>query len=116
MVETVAALIGREARIRWYCDVGRGHSGDLDLQRVASLRGADVILANRRPPCPTPGCPGRVQFKDETRVFGRSLDTIQVHDPAGFAYIDQRREELKALGYRMVMGKWVAPDKSRPDR
>lgn len=116
MAETVAALIRREARIRWYCDVGRGHSGVMDLQRVANLRGGDTILANRRPPCPAAGCPGRVEFKDETRVFGRSLDTIQVHDPAGFAYIDRRRDELQALGYRMVMGKWVAPVRSRPDR
>ena len=68
------------------------------------------MLANRRPPCPVQGCPGRVTFKDHTRVFARSLDTIPVHDPEDWAWEDRRRAELTVLGYRLELGKWVAPE------
>lgn len=108
MPQTVADLIRAQARVMWWCDAG-GHHGQLDLERVASLRGPDTVLANRRPPCPVAGCPGRVTFKDHTRVFARSLDTIAVHDPEGWAYEDRRRAELRALGYRLELGKWQAP-------
>ena len=108
MPQTVADLIRTQARVMWWCDAG-GHHGELDLQRVAGLRGPDTVLANRRPPCPQPGCPGRVTFKDHTRVFARDLDTIAVNDPESWAYLDRRRVELMARGYRMEMGKWVAP-------
>lgn len=112
MRETVADLMRGGGLVRWYCDAG-GHSGELDLARVACLRGPDTVLTNRRPPCPVCGCPGRVTFKDHRRVFARSLDTIRDHDPVVWAYEERRRTELKALGYRLEMGKWVAP---KPDR
>ena len=108
MPHTVADLIRAQARVMWWCDAG-GHHGALDLERVANLRGADTVLTNRRPPCPVAGCPGRVTFKDHTRVFARSMDTIAVHDAEGWAWEERRRAELKALGYRLELGKWVAP-------
>lgn len=108
MPETVADLIRGGGPVRWYCDAS-GHSGELDLERIACLRGPDTVLTNRRPPCSVAGCPGRVTFKDHRRVFARTLDTIPVHDPVSWAYEERRRAELKALGYRLEMGKWVAP-------
>lgn len=108
MPQTIGEMIRRDAHIRWSCDAEE-HFGVLDLQRVANLRGADTVLANRRPPCPVPGCPGRVAFRDHSRVFAESLDTIAAHHPEAGVWEDRRRAELKALGYRLELGRWTPP-------
>ena len=83
----------------------------VNLERITCLRGPDTVLINRRPPCPVAGCPGRVEFADHRRVIARPVDTIPAHGPAAAAYEERRRAELKALGYRLVMGKCMAPDR-----
>lgn len=112
MAETVADLIRAGGAVRWYCDAG-GHSGVVDLERIACLRGPYTVLSDRRPRCRMPDCPGRVEFKDHRRVFARPLDTIPADAPSAWAYEERRRAELKALGYRLEMGKWVAPEKRK---
>ena len=70
--ETVADLVRGGGPVRWYYDAG-GHSGVLDLVRVACPRRPDTVLTHRHPPCPVPGCPSRATFKDHRRVFARPL-------------------------------------------
>ena len=109
MPATIGDLIEKGGRVQWRCEVAPDHSGDADLARIAAAKGTGFSLANRRPPCPRPGCPGRVAFLDHTGSWPRALDTIGDRDTAWWDYTDQRRAELLALGWRIVMGKWVAP-------
>lgn len=108
-MRTVWDLLQGQARISWTCDVEPAHRGDVDLNRVLEAKGCDFTLANRKPPCPAPGCPGRVTFMDRSGSWPKPLDTIGDRDPAWWDYTERRRAELLALGWRMVMGKWVAP-------
>ncbi|MGX1804056.1 hypothetical protein ACWIDJ_17195 [Brevundimonas naejangsanensis] len=107
--ETVQRMIERRANIRWRCDVGQGHHGDVDLKRVAKAKGGDYSIVNRRPSCRIPGCPGVVIFEDFSGSWPRKVETITDRDPAWWEENERRRAELMALGYRMEMGKWVAP-------
>lgn len=102
-------MIQSQAKIQWRCEVSPDHHGAVDLERIAADKGFDFILANRRPRCRHPACPGRVAFVDHTGSWPRPLDTIRDRDPAWWDYTDQRRAEMLALGWRIVMGKWVAP-------
>lgn len=112
-LETVQRMIERSAKIRWRCDVGQGHHGDVDLKRIAKAKGGDYSLVNRRPPCRIPGCPGVVIFEDFTGSWPRKVETITDRDPAWWAENDRRRTELEALGYRVEMGKWIAPETTK---
>lgn len=114
--ETVSAMIERGAKIKWFCEVGRGHSGEVDLKAVAKAKGGDVTLVNRRPFCKIPGCPGRVHFEDLSSAWPKRIDTVKPPQDAHFEYSRAESARLKALGYRMVQGYWVAPrhDESPP--
>lgn len=107
MRDTIEGLIRAEAVIFWRCEVC-GAQGRVDLAALRLRLGPAFSLANRRPSCRL--CPGRVLFEDRGRVFIRRLDTIGDHSPAGWAYHDAERARLYALGWRVVMGKWTAPD------
>lgn len=111
--ETVQHMIERSAKIRWRCDVAQGHYGDVDLKRIAKAKGGDYSIVNRRPPCRIPGCPGVAIFEDFSGSWPRKVETITDRDPAWWAENDRRRSELDALGYRMEMGKWVAPETTK---
>lgn len=102
-------MIERRAKIRWRCDVAQGHYGEADLKRIAKTKGGSYSIVNRRPPCRIPGCPGVVIFEDFSGSWPRKVETITDSDPAWWDDNDRRRAELVGLGYRMVMGKWVAP-------
>jgi hypothetical protein len=90
------------------CEVCR-RRGPVDLIAIERARGPAFTLANRRPRCPCDGCPGRVAFMDMSGSWPKPIDTIGDRDAAWWEYTDQRRAELMALGWRVVMGKWVAP-------
>ena len=107
--ETVSSMIDRGARIRWECEVRfPGHSGDVNLSAIAQAKGGAFTLANRRPFCRIPGCPGRVRFVDLSSAWPKTLDTFQAWET--FDYLDAEKERLEALGYRMVNGHWVVPE------
>lgn len=114
MAEPISRMIDRSAKIRWHCDVSVNHHGDADLKRIAKAKGGDYRLANKHPPCRIPGCPGIVTFKDCSSQFPVPLDTITDRDDAWWALSEKRRAQLKALGYQMELGKWVAPKKEAP--
>lgn len=108
--ETVHAMIERGAKIRAECEVAPiGHSGPADLPAIARAKGGDYSLANRRPACRVPGCPGRVRFIDTTSMWPRSLDTITDRDAAWWDYGAAEKARLHALGWWLEMGKWRPP-------
>lgn len=107
--EPISKMIDRQAKVRWHCDLGEGHYGDVDLKRIARAKGGDYVLINKRPPCRIPGCPGIVTFADYSRVYWEKLETLSDRDPEWWSFNDKRRAELTALGYRMRDGKWAAP-------
>lgn len=112
--ETVHAMIERSAKIRAECEVAPiGHSGPADLHAIARAKGGDYSLANRRPPCRVPGCPGRVRFVDMTSVWPRSLDTITDRNAAWWNYSAAEKARLYALGWWLEMGKWRPPPEPR---
>ncbi len=111
MHETVSAMIERGARVKWFCEVGQGHSGEVDLKAIARAKGGTVTLINRRPMCKIPGCPGRVYFQDLSSAWPKKLDDIGTE--ALFAYTEAERARLMPLGYRMVEGHWRAPEKTK---
>jgi len=108
---TIAQILTRGGRACWLCLVCRAQ-GPVDLAAVAAALGPDATLANRRPRCRVAGCPGRVRFLDANSFWPLSLDTITDRHPAWWAFNDQERARLIALGWRMVMGKWISPDDS----
>jgi hypothetical protein len=112
--DTIGRQAERGAKIRWQCDVVSSHYGDVDLKRIARAKGGDYVLVNKRPPCRIPGCPGIVSFSDCSRVYWQKLETLSDRDPEWWAFNDKRRAELIALGWRVEMGKWVAPKKEAP--
>jgi hypothetical protein len=112
-LETVQHMIERSAKIRWRCDVGQGHHGDVDLKRIAKAKGGAYSIVNRRPTCRIPGCPGVVIFEDFSGSWPRKVETITDRDSQWWTENDRRRAELEALGYRMEMGKWTAPETKR---
>ena len=114
MAEPISRMINREAKIRWHCDVSMDHYGDVDLKRIAAARGDDYVLINKKPPCRIPGCPGIATFADYSRVYCQKLETLSDRDPEWWAFNGKRRAELQAQGYRVEMGKWVAPEKEAP--
>ena len=79
---------------------------------VAAALGPNATLGNRRPRCRLPGCPGRVRFLDANSFWPLALDTITEGDAVWWTFEDLERARLIALGWRMVMGKWVAPGDS----
>ena len=105
---SVADLIRAGHVVMWDCEVC-GRRGPVDLLAIERVCGPNFTLANRRPRCRHAGCPGRVRFRLAMGLWHRELDTIEESDPAWWDYSDQRRAELLALGWRIVMGKWVAP-------
>ena len=115
MHETVSAMIERGARIKWECEVKYpGHSGEVDLSGVAKSRGGDFTLANRRPACRIPGCPGRVRFVDMSSAWPRKLDTITDSDDAWWAYNAAEMARMEAMGWWMKSGYWQAPESRTP--
>lgn len=112
--EPVSSMADRKARVRWACDVSDSHYGDVDLRRIARAKGGDYSLWNKRASCRIPGCPGIVRFQDVSSMWPVKMDTITDRDPQWWALNDARRAELEALGYRVEMGKWVAPERQKP--
>lgn len=110
---TVAQVMARGGKACWRCSVCQGQ-GPVDLVAVAAALGPDATLGNRRPRCRVPGCPGRVRFLDANSVWPLPLDTITDADDAWWTFDDQERARLTALGWRVHMGKWVAPDPVTP--
>lgn len=108
MADTISDLIRRKAHVRWFCELEC--YGDLYLEKVRARLGPDASLDNRRPPCPAPGCVGRVRFKDISRPFPISLDTISDRSGEYWAYQSARYAELEAAGCRLEMGRWLPPD------
>ena len=106
----VGWLIINGRKVRWECEVCRS-AGPVDLVRIANRQGLDFSLANRRPRCRAPGCPGRARFLDASNPWPRSLDTLQTGSAPYWAYRDQEDARLAALGWRMVEGRWRPPEK-----
>lgn len=107
--EFVSQMIDRRAKIRWRCDAVQSHHGDVDLKPIAKAKGGDFVLMNRRPPCRIPGCPGLVIFEDCSSIWAKRLESITDKDPAWWEMNDRRYAELTARGWRLELGKWVAP-------
>lgn len=107
MHDTIESLIQSGAVIHWRCEVCRA-GGKADLEAIRAAKGPDFTLSNRRPSCRI--CPGRVLFEDRSSVYFRRMDIHTDRDPAFWAYQDRERARLYALGWRVVMGKWVAPE------
>lgn len=95
--------------VKWDCEVC-GRAGPVDLIRIANHRGLDFSLANRRPRCRSPGCPGRVRFFDITSTWPLTLDTVKTGSRPYWDYRDLEHARLSALGWRMVEGRWTPPE------
>lgn len=104
---TLGALVKRGAKVRWMCPVCETN-GDVDLPALLAAKGADFSLSNRRPSCPL--CPGRVRFALWSSMWPVDLDTITDRDDAWWAYQEQERRRLHALGWTLRMGHWLDPD------
>lgn len=103
-------MIERGAKIRWECEVSPlAHCGATDLNAIARAKGGDFTLANRRPACRIPGCPGRIRFMDKSYVWPRQVDTIDERYAAWWDYSAAEKERLYALGWWLEMGKWQPP-------
>lgn len=108
--ETVRSMIDRGADIRWECEVRPiGHGGPADLRAIAKARGGDFCLANRRPACRIPGCPGRARFMDRSHAWPRQIDTITDNNDAWWDYSAAEKARLYAIGWWLQMGKWQPP-------
>ena len=107
--ETVSAMIERGANIKWFCEVGQGHSGVVDLEAIARAKGGAVTLVNRRPPCRVSGCPGRVHFEDLSSAWPKIIDTVRPPQEAHFEYTAAEMRRLEALGWWMKGGYWQPP-------
>lgn len=107
--ETVAVMLARGISVWWRCDAGYPdqHGGDADLQAMVAAGKGGVVLALRRPPCPEPGCPGRVTFYGKDGMWHKRLDLLTVGDPGYREYTDQRAAEFKALGWVWDTGQYV---------
>lgn len=114
MHESVSAMIERGAKIKWFCEVGRGHSGDVDLKAIARAKAGNVTLVNRRPLCKIPGCPGRVHFEDLSSAWPRQIDTVKPPQDAHWEYSRSERQRLEALGWWMKAGYWQPPERNPP--
>lgn len=112
--ETVGRMIERGAKVRWRCDIVQSHYGDVDLKRIAKAKGGDYQLINRRPPCRIPGCPGQAIFEDWSSQWPTRMETISDADTAWWEMNQRRANDLTALGWRVEMGKWVAPNEKAP--
>ena len=106
MPDTVGKMLEGERRIRWECLV-LGHEGPVDLKRITEAKGEDFILANHRPRCPTPGCPGRIRFMDRTSMYHRALDTITDRDLEWWEFNKREQQEMREAGFVCVLGKWT---------
>ena len=104
---TLSGLVKRQAKVRWMCPVCETN-GDVDLTAMLAAKGPDFSLSNRRPPCPL--CPGRVRFADWSSMWPVDLDTLTDREDAWWAYQEQERKRLMALGWTLRMGHWIDPD------
>ena len=105
----VGDLIRGDHVVIWDCEVCQG-VGPVDLIAIERAKGSAYSLANRRAWCRRPGCAGRVRFKRLNGPWAYPLDTIKDGSPEAWAYADRERARLIAAGWRIFMGKWVAPD------
>lgn len=109
---SVGWLIEHQRAVKWQCEVAPvGHSGEVDLHAIAKAKGGGFSLANRRPRCKIPGCPGRVRFMDRSTQWGRALDTITDGHDAYWTYRDEMRQRMADAGWQMEGGYWVSPDR-----
>jgi len=106
---TVGRLLDDKRPVRWVCDVAASHFGDVDLAALVLAQGRDFDLTDRHPPCRISGCPGVVRFEDRTSQWPRALTALTDGDDAWWTHNEDRRRTLNALGWRCVMGEWVAP-------
>lgn len=108
---TLGALAQRRAKVRWMCAVCETN-GDVDLAALVAAKGPEFSLSNRRPSCPL--CPGRVRFADWSSMWPVDLDTITDRDDAWWAYQEQERRRMSALGWTLRLGHWIDPDGRAP--
>ena len=113
MPDTVGQMLERGRTIRWECLV-LGHGGPVDLRRIAEAKGEGFTLANRRPRCPAPDCPGRVRFVDRTSLYPRHLDTVANGSEAWWSFNEAERQAMREAGYVVSNGKWVPDSKTPP--
>lgn len=107
--DTIGWFIQHGRQIEWACDLRQdGHHGLVDLKPIMDRHGPGFSLTNRRPPCRMPGCLGRVIFSDVSSTWPRPLQTI-TDIAARWEYSEPRDRELEARGWRIEMGKWIAP-------
>lgn len=109
--DSVRNFIDRQRRIAARCFVC-GRSMDVDLERIAEAKGDGFILANHRPFCRFPGCPGRVEFIDRSSLWAKRLDDLCVE--AMFEFGDIERKRLEGLGWTYHMGHWYDPNGCPP--
>ena len=109
---TLGWLSEHERTVRWECEVAPlGHNGQVDLGRLAKAKGGTFSLANRRPACKIPGCPGRVRFVDRSSMWARPLDTITDRDEAYWEYEAAFRKRMASAGWEIQSGYWFSPDR-----
>lgn len=84
---TVGELIAAGARCYWRCHECKG-VGDADLARIAAAKGADFVLCDRHPPCPTPGCTYWVTF-----YTNNGQVNVPLYTEAGLSKESDRRTE-----------------------
>lgn len=68
--ETVGLLIEHGVRVRVTCTVCRTNWREVDLEKVARVKGRDFSLWNKRTRCRlTPGCEGLNEFMHDSRGY-----------------------------------------------
>ncbi len=69
-VATVGLMIEHGIRARVWCDTCNAAFREIDLARVAEVKGLDFDLWGKATPCRlTPGCNGRNQFYHNARGY-----------------------------------------------
>lgn len=104
----IGHLVKARRKVTWWCSVCRT-LGPVDLAPILAAKGPDFSLTNKRPPCRSAGCPGRVRFEDRTSMWPIFLESIDHGDQAWWDYNEAERTQLEGLGYQMRDGKWVRP-------
>lgn len=114
--ETVRAMIERGAKIRWFCEVGQGHYGEVNLKAIARAKGGTVTLINRRPLCKIPGCPGRSIFRTSPRHGPRSWTTSGPKPCSPIPRLSGRASYRWATAWSTDAGAGQKRQKARPPK
>ena len=106
-VFTVGDLLAKQFTAFWKCQECQA-SGEVDLPRIAREKGHDFTLMNRHPPCRRE-CGGRVFFYVRGGLAVQRQTTHEADRQALRDSADEIGRELKAKGWTMAAGQWVAP-------